>query len=110
MVSAHTNTEYKKLLALFLSEVLRSRHTSVSRAADISRQVVSHMDKLSGESDVLEVISDLERDFGEVAGLKAALHFEYRDGDVRAYEHEVKEYAAVLSPRSPPRQTAQRSA
>lgn len=88
--------QFSRLVALFLGEVLRSRHTTLPRAAEISRRVVSQIEGLSSEPEVLSLVTELEREFGEVLVLKQALHFGYQDSDVKVYEREIKEYAAEL--------------
>ncbi len=92
---------FQQLVAAFLAEVLRSRHTTVTRAAEISRRVVAELEGLQGEPAALAFVSELERQFEEVTSLKQALHFGYGPADVRVYERELKDFAADLASRDP---------
>jgi hypothetical protein len=85
---------FSNLVALFLSEVIRSRRTTVMRAAEISRRVVDRLQNLTTEEQALKLVTDLEREFEEVSSLKMALHFNYQASDVKVYEKEIKEFAA----------------
>lgn len=85
------------IVSLFLSEIIRSRKTSIPRAAEISDHVLKAMERLrNDETEMLRLLDDLEKDFQEVAGLKKTLHFGRRQDDIRAYEREIREYAANL--------------
>lgn len=82
------------LIATFLAEILRSRQTNLRRAAEICSYVVKFLPRMKSESEALLLLSDIEKDFEEVLVLKQALHFGYKDLDVKLYEYEIKEYAA----------------
>jgi hypothetical protein len=87
---------FNEIIALFLAEVIRSRKTTIRRAAEIARRVVRELPKLQTEPVMLEYLTAIELDFEEVIILKEALRFGFEDTDVRAYEREVKDYAARL--------------
>jgi hypothetical protein len=84
------------LVALFLAEAIRSRRTSLPRAAEISQRVVANMAKMNSEDQALAMLTDIEKDFEEVSTLKQALHFGYEPSDVKVYQSEIKEYAAKV--------------
>lgn len=81
---------------MFLSEAIRSRRTSLSRAAEICHRVVSRLRVLRSETQVLDLLTQIEKDFEEVVTLKQALHFGYQSTDVKVYETEIKEYASKI--------------
>jgi hypothetical protein len=96
MEAQNTTQNFNNLVALFLAEAIRSRRTSLSRAAEISHRVVSKMDKLNSEDQALELLTNIEKDFEEISTLKQALHFGYQPSDVKVYEAEVKDYASKI--------------
>jgi hypothetical protein len=85
-----------KLIALFLAETIRSRRTSLSRAAEISSQVVSRLPSISSEDQALAMLTEIEKDFEEVTDLKQALHFGYEPSEMKVYEGEIKNYASKI--------------
>lgn len=87
---------FSKLVAMFLSEIIRSRRTSIVRAAEISELVVENMNKISSETEALNLLTEIERDFEEVINLKQVLHFGYNETDIKVYEKEIKEFAAEI--------------
>jgi hypothetical protein len=96
-MQAQTTTQnFSNLVALFLAEAIRSRRTSLPRAAEISHRVVSSLGKLKSESQTLELLTNIEKDFEEVASLKQALHFGYHNSDVKVYETEIRDYASRI--------------
>ncbi len=87
----------KKIVSLFLSEIIRSRNTTVTRAAEISSQVMRAMEKLrDDEVAMLNLLGQLERDFQEVIALKQTLHFGHEDNQIQAFDKEIREYASEL--------------
>ena len=94
MQSQSTTQPFNNLVALFLAEALRSRRMSLSRAAEVSRKVVSGMGAINSEEQTLQLLTNIERDFEEVASLKKALHFGYNPKDVKVYESEIRDYAS----------------
>jgi hypothetical protein len=94
MTQASVNQTFNNLVALFLSEAIRSKRTSLDRAAEISHRVVSKLKFLNSEDQALELVTGIEKDFGEVSALKQALHFGYKASDVKVYEAEIRDYAA----------------
>ncbi|MEK7161984.1 MAG: hypothetical protein AAB729_04840 [Patescibacteria group bacterium] len=85
-----------ELVALFLAETIRSRRTSLARAAEISQQVLDHLPSLKSEDQMLSTLTEIEKDFQEVSALKQALHFGYQSSDVKVYEPEIKDYASKI--------------
>lgn len=83
-----------ELVALFLAETIRSRRTSLGRAAEISQQVIDHLPSLKSENETLAVLTEIEKDFQEVSALKQALHFGYQTSDIKVYEPEIRDYAS----------------
>src|SRR5438105_4090415 len=83
-----------QLVALFLSEEIRSHRTSLSRAAEISERVIPKLKSINSESQALSILKDIEKDFEEVSVLKQALHFGTKASDIKVYEAEIKEYAS----------------
>ncbi|MFA5991250.1 MAG: hypothetical protein WC794_03330 [Candidatus Doudnabacteria bacterium] len=83
-----------ELVALFLAETIRSRRTSLARAAEISQQVVDHLPSLKSEDQILSALTEIEKDFQEVTALKQALHFGYRSSDIKVYEPEIRDFAS----------------
>jgi len=84
------------LVALFLSEILRSRRTTVQRAAEISSQVLRVMHKVKNETELLNMLGNLETEFEEVGTLKQALHFGVSYSELKLFEPFVRQYAAEL--------------
>jgi len=90
------STQMREVVVLFLSEILRSRRTTIARAADISSLVLEALSNVSSETEVLNLLEEIEKDFEEVTVLKQALHFGYRETDIKVYEKEIREFAAEL--------------
>ncbi len=88
--------QFKQLVAMFLAEVIRSRRTSLARAAEISDRVIQLLPQMKSESETLALLTDVEKDFEEMVVLKQALHFGYQETDIQVYEHDIKEYAAQV--------------
>lgn len=87
---------FSNLVALFLAEAIRSRRTSLPRAAEISERVVSQLKNCKDENQTLSMLTDIEKDFEEVSSLKQALHFGYNSSDLKIFEKEIKEYASKI--------------
>lgn len=85
-----------QLIALFLAEAIRTRRTSLGRAAEISQRVVSRLPSLQSEEGALSMLTEIEKDFEEVSVLKQALHFGYQISDIKVYEAEIKDYASKI--------------
>ncbi len=96
MIQVTPEQSLQKLVGLFLAEIIRSRRTSIRRAAEISRQVLRAVSGIHSEEQVLSMLSNTERDFEEILILKQALHFGNRVSSVDYYETEIKQYAAAL--------------
>ncbi len=75
---------------------MRTRRTSLPRAAEISQRVISRLGELNSESRALALLTEIEKDFEEVSALKQALHFGHEVSDIKVYEAEIKEYAAKI--------------
>lgn len=88
--------DLNKLVALFLAEAIRSRRTSLPRAAEISHRVVQRLPKMNTENDALLMLTEIEKDFEEVTALKQALRFGYEASEIKVYENEIKEYASKV--------------
>jgi len=88
--------ELNQLIALFLAEVIRTRRTSLRRAAEISHLVVSRLPQINSEDQMLLMLTDIEKEFEEVSALKQVLHFGYGPSDIKVYEREIKEYASKI--------------
>ena len=84
------------LVALFLAEAMRTRRTSLARAAEISKRVVSKLASITNENQALSMLTDVEKDFEEVATLKQAIHFGYEATSLKVFEKEIKEYASKI--------------
>ena len=93
-MSITQNKNLDQLAAAFLAEVLRSRTTSLRRAAEISHRVITTISSASDEAETLSKLVELEKDFEEVTALKQALHFGHKESDTKVYEKEIKEYAS----------------
>lgn len=96
MPAEESTQNFNNLVALFLAEAIRSRRTSLPRAAEISHRVVSRMNMLKSEDQTLELLTNIEKDFEEVTTLKQALHFGYRASDTKVYEAEIRDYASTI--------------
>lgn len=96
MTEVLTQNNYVKLIAFFLSEIVRSRRTSIRRAAEISQSVINNMDVFTSEELVLTWVTRLEKDFEEIGDYKKALHFNFDSSSISVYEDEVKQFAAWL--------------
>jgi|GEM_PF-1292779 len=96
ILSIEVPAKLKNLVSLFLAELLRSRRASLSRAAEVASHVVQKLSTLRSEDDALTLLGTLEHEFAEVIALKQALHFGYREEDIRVYEREIREYAATI--------------
>src|SRR6266404_5309817 len=94
-MSSSTQT-FNSMVALFLAEAIRSRRTSLTRAAEISHRVIAMLPSISGETQALSMLTEIEKDFQEVSVLKQALHFGYQSSDVKVYETEIKDYASKI--------------
>jgi hypothetical protein len=84
------------LIALFLAEAIRTKRTSLSRAAEISSHVIAKMKNLKSEEEALLVLTNLEKDFEEVSSIKQALHFGGETSDIKIYEAQIKDYASKI--------------
>ena len=96
MESSSTTQNFNNLVALFLAEAIRSRRTSLSRAAEISQRVIAGLPNLDSESRALEALTEVEKDFQEISTLKQALHFGYEPSEIRVYESEIKDFASKI--------------
>lgn len=96
MSQVQVELNINQLVGLFLAEIIRSRRTTIKRAAEICRRVVNLLGRIKSEAEVLLMLEDIERDFEEVAILKQALNFGYSPSDTRVYEDEIKIYVARL--------------
>jgi len=85
-----------QLVSLFLAEALRTRRTSLPRAAEISHRVVTKLAALDSEEKALDLLTQIEKDFEEVSMLKQVMHFGHKLSDIRAYEREIKDYASKI--------------
>lgn len=85
---------FNNMVALFLAEAVRSRRTSLARAAEISQRVLEQLPSIDSESKILSMLTDIEKDFGEITTLKQALHFGYKTSDMKVFEPEIREYAS----------------
>jgi hypothetical protein len=92
----NTLLNLNQLIALFLAEAIRSRRTSLARAAEISGRVIANLPLIKSESQALNMVTEIEKDFQEVSALKHALHFGYKPTDVKVYEEEIKAYASKI--------------
>ncbi len=90
------NQPFSDLVAMFLAEAIRTRRTSLARAAEISQRVISRLASATSEISALKILTDIEKDFQEVFTLKQALHFGYEPSQVKVFEKEIKEYAARI--------------
>lgn len=88
--------QLKQLVAVFLAEVIRSRRTSLARAAEISDRVIQLLPQMKSEAEALALLTEVEKDFEETVVLKQVLHFGYKETDIHLYEHDIKEYAAMI--------------
>jgi hypothetical protein len=95
-MSEENTYSFSQLVALFLSEILRSRKTSLKRIAEIASLVVEKMKNQNSETEVLKIITDIQKDFEEVSILKQTLHFGYGKLEAAAFEREIKEYASLV--------------
>ena len=77
-----------------MSEIIRSRRTTITRAAEISSLVLNKMDEIQSEKELLVLLNNLEKEFEEVLALKEALHFGHSSSDVKIYDKEIRQYAA----------------
>jgi hypothetical protein len=91
-----TNSNLNNLVALFLAEAIRSKRTSLYRAAEISERVLNILPKIKSETDALSMLTEIESDFQEVTALKQALHFGYKASDIKIYEDEIKIFASKI--------------
>jgi hypothetical protein len=87
---------FVQLVAFFLAEIIRSRRTSIRRAAEISELIIRNMSSLVSESAALNWIEEIEHDFEELTNLRQALRFNYDASSIQVYEKEIREFAAAL--------------
>lgn len=92
----------KQMIAMFLSEAIRTKRITLARAAEISQRVVADLPFIMNESGALMMLTDIEKDFGEITVLKQALHFGYHASDIKIFEQEIKDYAAKIFVRDIP--------
>lgn len=90
------NQNFTQLVAMFLAEILRSRKTSLRRAAEISQRVLNLLPKMRDEGEALSALTEIEKEFDEVKSLKQALNFGYKTDDIKVYEKEIKDYASKI--------------
>jgi len=88
--------DLNNLIALFLAEAIRTRRTSLARAAEISSHALFKLRNLNSEEKALRALTELEKDFEEVAVIKQALHFGNNASDIKVYEAEIKDYASKM--------------
>jgi len=93
---AQNQDTFVQWVAYFLAEILRSRRTSLRRAAEISQMVVENLSLFSSESAALSWVKEIEKDFEELADLKQILRFNNNISSIVIYEKEIKEYASRL--------------
>ena len=56
--------------------------------------VLQNMGKIQTEEQLLQLLNQLEHDFEEVTALKDVLHFGHDNGEIKIYDHEIREFAA----------------
>ena len=96
MQNQNTQNSFSNLAALFLAEIIRSRRTSLRRAAEISQRVVEMLPAMHSESDTLYLLTEIEKDFEEVTSLKQALNFGQAGSETDSYQSEIKEFASEV--------------
>ena len=96
MAESSQNNNFVKLVAYFLAEIVRSRRASISRAAEISEEVVKNLSQFSSEAAALNWVQEISREFEELGDLKQALKFNYHPSDIGVYQDEVKDFASRL--------------
>jgi len=100
MTTENQQFSFNQLIGLFLAEQIRSRRTSLRRAAEIAQLVARKLREKNNEKEVLSIISEIEKDFSEITVLKQALHFGYTKSDIKIYEQEIKEFASQIFARN----------
>jgi len=91
-----STANFHNLIALFLAEIIRSRKTSLSRAAEISQRVLHMLPNMNSESQALTMLTEIEKDFEEISTLKQVLHFGVQESQMTIYEDDIKEFAAHI--------------
>lgn len=99
MSEEDTINNFNELVALFLAEAIRTRRTSLPRAAEICHRVVTSLPSLNSESQVLSMLTEIEKDFEEISLLKQAMHFGRHLSDIKVYEDEIKDYVSQIFPK-----------
>ncbi len=82
-----------------MAEVIRTRKTSLARAAEICHRVVASLPSLNSESQALSMLTEIEKDFEEVSLLKQVIHFGSALSEAKIYESEIKDYASKTFPK-----------
>jgi hypothetical protein len=95
-MSEEKNFSFYHLVALFLSEIIRSRRVSLRRGAEIAQSVVDRLSFIHSEEEALMMITDIEKEFEEVVILKQALQFGFEKNDTKVFENEIKDFASKI--------------
>jgi hypothetical protein len=88
--------EYAKMVCLFLAEGLRTRRIPMKRAGEIAEKVLQNINLLDTETDFLQLVKELAKDFEELVVLEGKLAKSIETGEKRHAESLVREFAIGL--------------
>ncbi len=91
-IVSNKKEEFAKVVCLFLAEQLRIRDITLSRAAEISKKVLQHINLLDQESDFLKLIQELAKDFEELHKLEKRVFFYMEEDQRKTMESHVKDF------------------
>lgn len=91
----NSKNEYARSVAFFLSELIRTRKTSLRRAADIASRVVIHLNLIDTEQDFLRLIKELTADFEELNKLQERIYISIKVDERKDLEKKVREFAVT---------------
>ncbi|OGE74150.1 MAG: hypothetical protein A3I07_01785 [Candidatus Doudnabacteria bacterium RIFCSPLOWO2_02_FULL_42_9] len=94
----NNKNEFAKHVALFLAELIRSRRIDLQRAADIAQKVVQNINLIDSESQFLEFVKELHRDFDELHALVDIVHMHVHMSARKDLENKVSMYVASIMP------------
>jgi hypothetical protein len=93
--------EYARMISLFLAELLRTRKTSLNRAADISQKVVENINLIDTEVDFLRFVQMLTSEFDEMVPMKEVVQLHIRKNHRVDLEQKVKSFVIHIMQEDP---------
>lgn len=101
LAAEHNREEYAKAVCHFLSEMIRTRKISLTRAAEIAEKVVQNINLVNTEADFLKLVKELKWDFEELQNLEDRLNLSLKQNELKRMEDKVRDFVIQTMPHDP---------